>query len=148
MNEKIKRLTEQDLTQCVDLFIHVFNQEPWNDNWTTETAYKRLHNIFNTPGFVGMGIIIDDRTAGMACGYTEQWTDAEHFNLVEFCIDVSLQRTGLGTRLLNSLEDFLSKQNCSQIYLLTMRDGIAESFYSKNAYYTNKKMIMMGKKIR
>jgi len=144
--ENIRELKITDLDECVDLFISVFNSEPWNDGWTVEKANKRLQNIFQNSGFYG-GYWKYDILIGFACGNKEQWTDLEHFNLIECCVDNEKQNMGIGTKVISKLEQELLGQNCSRIYLLTMRSSLAETFYKKNGYYVNERMIMMGKKL-
>jgi len=145
--EIIRELERRDLDECTRLFIRVFNSEPWNDGWTFEKAKKRLEDIFLSAGFYGIGCWRDHSILGIACGNKEQWTDSEHFNLKEFCVDIENQNMGIGSRILGRLEQELMLQKCNRIYLLTMKSGIAESFYKKNGYYASGKMIMMGKKL-
>lgn len=145
--EIFRKLELNDLDECTGLFISVFNSEPWNDGWKYEEAKKRLKDIFQSAGFYGIGFWRDHSILGVACGNKEQWTDSEHFNLKEFYVDTENQHVGIGSRLLERLEQELIKQNCNRVYLLTMKAGIAESFYKKNGYYVNGKMIMMGKKL-
>lgn len=54
----IRTYTCEDFQRCVELFINVFNQEPWNDNWSNEYAEQYLKDFINTPGF--KGIVFED----------------------------------------------------------------------------------------
>ncbi|MEK8127678.1 GNAT family N-acetyltransferase [Paenibacillus filicis] len=147
MTQEIRAITEDVLNACTDLYIEVFNQEPWNDSWTEDTALKRLRHISLTPGFVGFSLYEKGELAGFVAGYREQWFDSEHFDLVEFCIRTGRQGNGYGSALLHHLEQHLSHIGVSRIYLLTMRAGQAEAFYKKNNYDVNGHMVMMGKKL-
>jgi hypothetical protein len=42
MAERIEALREEYLEECAHLFISTFNAEPWNENWTLQTAMKKL----------------------------------------------------------------------------------------------------------
>ncbi|HEY5561668.1 MAG TPA: hypothetical protein VIK72_07925 [Clostridiaceae bacterium] len=44
MNDIIS-IKDEHILEATSLYIKVFNSEPWNDNWTLETAYKRLKDI-------------------------------------------------------------------------------------------------------
>ncbi len=35
-------ITIDKMEQCIELYINVFNSEPWNETWTYQTAKERL----------------------------------------------------------------------------------------------------------
>jgi ribosomal protein S18 acetylase RimI-like enzyme len=139
---EIRNLQSDGLNDCVSLYIQVFNSEPWNDTWTNEMAFMRLRHIFQTPGFIGYALYEEGIMNGFVAGYREQWFDGEHFNLIEFCIRSDRQGAGLGTRLLSHLERCLTKDGIRKIYLITMRNSLAEAFYMKNNYLVNENSII------
>jgi ribosomal protein S18 acetylase RimI-like enzyme len=49
-------------------------------------------------------------------------------------VRTELQQTGRGTRLLDTLFEQLSHLDVEQIYLITLRDGPAASFYTKHGF--------------
>ncbi|MGL5480067.1 MAG: GNAT family N-acetyltransferase, partial [Clostridium sp.] len=55
-----KEIKREDLNELVDIYIEAFNGEPWNDNWTYETASKRLENMLDDSGFYGLKLIKDN----------------------------------------------------------------------------------------
>jgi len=144
---EVVQLSLDHLNDCTSLFVEVFNSEPWNDEWTEETATRRMSMIFANQGFVGVGHYSEDRLNGIVVGYREQWFDGEHFNIIEFCVRSDQQGKGIGTKILLQLERTLAQLRVKKIYLLTMRDSLAESFYKKNGYYVSGKMMMMGKRL-
>jgi N-acetylglutamate synthase-like GNAT family acetyltransferase len=60
------------------------------------------------------------------------------------CVKSSNQRSGIGTKIVNALSQSLISQDINMLYLLTMRDSIAEAFYKKCGF-NNSKMIVMSK---
>lgn len=38
-----EEITLEHLDELADLYVETFNSEPWNDEWTVDTAKKRLH---------------------------------------------------------------------------------------------------------
>jgi aminoglycoside 6'-N-acetyltransferase I len=145
--EQIIKFSDELLKQCANLYVSIFNKEPWNDEWTVETASARLKHIHNTPNSLGYVYINEEGLIGFALGYSEQWFNGVHFNLVEFCVTTSLQRKGNGTKLLQVFEKELKRKNISHINLFTSKGDIAESFYRKNDYYTDPNMIIMAKRL-
>ena len=38
-----EEITLEYLDELAELYVETFNSEPWNDEWTVDTAKKRLH---------------------------------------------------------------------------------------------------------
>lgn len=47
-------ITPQDIKELAQLFIETFNSSPWNEQWTTETAEKRLSQMIHVESFYGL----------------------------------------------------------------------------------------------
>ncbi|OVE54047.1 GNAT family N-acetyltransferase, partial [Chryseobacterium mucoviscidosis] len=45
---ELKSFERNDLLRCTNTFTNVFNQEPWNDEWSTETAFQYLLDYTNS----------------------------------------------------------------------------------------------------
>lgn len=57
MTERIEQLSDEKLEQITELYVKVFNHEPWNETWNGEVAKERLKDLINTPNFLGLSII-------------------------------------------------------------------------------------------
>ncbi len=42
MGERIEEFKANHLDECAHLFMNAFNAEPWNDDWTFDTAKREL----------------------------------------------------------------------------------------------------------
>jgi ribosomal protein S18 acetylase RimI-like enzyme len=144
MTPSLREATPDDLDSCVDLFCRTFAQPPWNEEWDQAIARKRLLQVFQTPGFVG-AVAEQSGLLGFAIGFCEPWKDGYVYYLKEACVDPSIQRQGIGTRLMGFLTERLPAQGVAKIYLLTARGDSSEAFYAKLGFYTSGKMILMGK---
>ena len=133
------------LACCAHVFMTVFNEAPWNEAWSLPAALARLQEIANTPGFYGIAADDDAEILGFAMGYAEHWHDTSHFYLKEMCVVPRCQRTGIGRTLIQTLSRDLGAMNVEKMYLLTVRDGPAEAFYTRCGFYSSPKMIMMAK---
>lgn len=136
-----------NLMECVDLFVSVFNNPPWNESWDTEAVTQRLDDCTRTPGFYGLIAKTGDEVVGFALGFIERWDKGKHFYLKETCIATEKQRYGVGTALLKELEEQLKNQGVAKLYLETARDTPAQAFYEKNGFNVSPKMIMMSKRL-
>ncbi|MCR2821045.1 GNAT family N-acetyltransferase [Lederbergia panacisoli] len=143
-----KRITINELDLCSKLYISVFNQAPWFDEWTLKSASERLMGILKHPEFWGVGLYdSNDQLLGFLMGYSEPWWDGKHFQVVEMCVKTEEQGKGIGSNLLSALEDYCKDCGVKRVYLLTGSGGQAENFYIKNGFYVNPRMIMMSKMI-
>jgi aminoglycoside 6'-N-acetyltransferase I len=140
-------LTSEDISGCADLFVSVFNAEPWNEHWDKDSACSRLHDFFQSPRFIGYLVKVGGAVKGFVLGNIELFNQEQHLNLKEICVASSTQRQGLGTMLMKILEERCKQGNINQIYLLTMRAGIAEQFYIKRGFVTSQRMILMSKQL-
>ncbi len=139
------RVERANLTECAGLFAEVFNSPPWNENWGAEAIAQRFSDCYHTPGFYGLIAGRDGKAVGFAIGYVEQWDTDKHFYLKEMCVAAQQQRLGIGTALVEALEQDLRNQGVKKLYLHTSRDAYAQSFYEKRGFYVSSKMIMMAK---
>lgn len=129
------------------MFIEVFNKEPWNDNWTTETASKRLNQFINVETFDGLSLWNDGNLVGVIMGRSEQYYDGVYFQIQEFYVDNNVQGKGYGTLLLNEFEDRLKKKGVVNINLITIRNIKTEGYYVKKGYKVDNNMCLMDKVI-
>lgn len=127
-------LNTTNIMGYVDVYRSVFNAPPWNDGWSTEAASERLRVFTSFPTFQGIGLVRDSRPAGLALGWGERWTEGWTFHLKEMCLAQTLHRQGLGTRLMNALEESLRRQGFDSIHLQTGRTAPAANFYQQQGF--------------
>ena len=139
MNLIIRELRADDLKGCSDLYSQVFSGPPWSENWNEEKAYKRLSHFQKSEGFVGL-IAEDEEVKAFVLGNAEPFLDGYWFYLREMCVSAKSQRKGVGTKLLNKLNETLSAHRVKNIYLATDRNIPAANFYTKNGYKQEAKM--------
>lgn len=144
---EIKNIEQDDLVACAELYVKVFNTEPWNDKWTADTAFNRLADICNSPGFIGLLLEEDGEVAGAVFGCMEQWYEGMEYNLREIFIDVGKQGRGLGTSLMKALEEGIRAEGGENILLFTARDTPAYQYYIKEGFHELESMAMLAKNI-
>lgn len=144
MTKEISKEMIQDLSL---LFIKAFNAPPWNDQWTVETASKRLLDFINTPGFYGLAEYEGESLIAMILGRSEQYFDGVSFQILEFCVDNTKRGKGLGKNLLNKMLINLDKQGIKNVFLLTLHGPSTEGFYERNGFKVDEAMIMMNKSL-
>lgn len=144
----IKEISLKDVKEISELFIDCFNSHPWNENWTYETASKRLIDIINTPGFIGISFYNTNELVGIIMGRIEQYYNGINFQILEFCISRKMQSKGYGSMLLNEFIKKLKEKDIANVCLLTLHGDSTEGFYKKNGFTTMEDMSFMSKKIK
>ena len=142
-----KELNRAHIREIAEIYVDAFNSEPWNDEWTVESASKRISQMINCEGFYGLVAYEDERLIGMILGNHEYYYNGMHFNIKEFCVDLKLRGKGTGSRL---FEEFIKRLKCrgiDEVILLTSKTDGTEGFYKKHGFKGFEGMVIMGKEI-
>lgn len=134
---------ERDLEDCALLYVSTFNAAPWNDNWNHSSAYNRLKDIYNTPGFFGLVGREEGSIKVAIFGCIEHWYSGYMFNLKEMFVQNDLRGKGVGSQILNVLNERLKEKGVDSIWLFTAEGDLTEKFYNKNGYRKSNGMLMM-----
>ena len=140
-----QEITEQDIERLSKLFISSFNQPPWNEAWTMNTASARLQQLIKSPDFFGLMLVEEKQVQAMAIGHFESFYNGTDFFIREFCVANHLTRTGIGSRFLQAFEQQLSLKGATSIYLLTSSKHRIDYFYRKNDYTIDTDFVIMRK---
>lgn len=144
---RIEKLDKKHLKECSRMYAETFNSEPWNDNWNKIKSYKRLKDIYDTPGFLGLGVFDQDQLKGAVLGNIEQWYEGYMYNLKEMFVNQEDKRSGIGSYLIVGLQKISKELGVNSISLFTSRSNLTENFYIKNGFIAEEDMIMMHKNI-
>ncbi|MCM3127554.1 GNAT family N-acetyltransferase [Paenibacillus provencensis] len=147
MELELRLFDGNDILQCVDTFINVFNQDPWNDEWSTDTAYRYLIDFTNTPGFTGVVAVDGEEMIGFIFGTSKHWWSGKEFFINEMCVSVQKQKTGVGSALMRFLIEKLESDEISNVTLLTDRGIPAEVFYKKNGFTEIDRLVFLNKNL-
>jgi GNAT superfamily N-acetyltransferase len=129
----------ESLEQCAEMYAAAYNTEPWNDNWTRETATALLTCYFNTPNFMGWIARHGDIIIGCAIGNIEPYYSGNIFILKEVFVSVNSQRSGVGSALLATVKKEMKNIDVKMIMLFTRRSVF--DFYTRMGF---KEMEMVG----
>ena len=129
----IKEFTLSDLEKCCELYIQVFNNEPWNDNWTYEMAYAYLQELVEHKRFLSYTLWNGEYLIGAVFAHIKRFKYDEIY-IDELFISSDCQRKGNGIKLMNAVDKYAKENSIISITLLTGIDKPAFSFYIKLGY--------------
>lgn len=144
---KYEEVTLTDINELAIMYIETFNSPPWNDEWTIESASKRLHQMIHCEDFYGLKAYQDEILCGMILGSQEQFYNGIMFNIKEFCVKNEKRSQGIGTKILIEFENRLKNKGVTEIVLFTSRNDETEGFYQKRGLKSYNSMVMMGKEL-
>ena len=144
---KYEELTKEHIKEIAEIYVDAFNCEPWNDEWTTYSASKRISQMINCEGFDGLVVYEDEKLIGMILGNHEYYYNGMHFNIKEFCVDLKLRGKGMGSKLFEEFIKRLKSRGIDEVILLTSKTVGTEGFYKKHGFKSFEGIVMMGKEI-
>lgn len=139
----MEKITKSDINNIADSFVRAFNGEPWNDKWNKDQAIERLTDIFESPKFEGAMELVNGKIAAVIFGRGERYYDGIHFQILEFWVDKSFQRQGIGGKLLEDFVEYLYARDINKIFLITMHGAYTEGFYEKHGFEIDDSLCLM-----
>ena len=132
---ELRRLTGEDRGTVTRLFTDVFTNEPWNDDWSDrEQLDAYIRDLTGQSYSLTLGYFDGDVLTALAMGYIKHWYSGTEYIINELCVDRQRQGQGIGSSFLKAIEEYLSENGISQIFLLTDRNVPAYQLYLKNGF--------------
>ncbi|MWC29752.1 GNAT family N-acetyltransferase [Paenibacillus sp. MMS18-CY102] len=144
----VRSLAPEDLQGCIRLYRDVFNAEPWNDEWTEERVTEYLTDFTNMPRFKGIVAVQGDAIQGFIFGSVKKWWQGDEFFINEMCVRTDKQRSGIGTSLMQYLEQVMKEEDVRNLALLTDRGMSAEFFYKKYGFEEISRIMFLAKDVK
>ena len=129
-----RSMERADIGELSTLFCAVFSAPPWNEDVSPEEARRYFENCFSLASFRGFVAESGGRIVGLAAGFLKPWRIGMEFYLDEFCVALSFQGKGIGSRLLDEIRTRLAEEGVFGAMLNTERAYPAYSFYLKNGF--------------
>ena len=120
----IREMNSKDINECADILCSVYNNELWMCRWDKETAVEYLKDFFES----------------------KWWNNSEVF-IEEMFVDPARQGSGIGTALLNTVEEYVKKHGLAGMTLSTNKYAPAPKFYKKNGFENCEHVIFMAKEM-
>jgi len=146
-NGIIRAYTPESFGACRELFIEVFNGEPWHDNWTDESAGACLREIVGHQRFFGFTLWEEDTLMGAALCHGKTWCKGSEVIVDELFISPDCRHRGYGTALMEAVEGYARENGLTSIALLTDREYPAFGFYKGQGYRESKYMVWIYRRM-
>ncbi|HFI0040599.1 TPA: GNAT family N-acetyltransferase [Streptococcus suis] len=145
---ELKELTLADIEMVKQLFLSVFSQEPWNDDWSDEEQLDRyLGDLLSHPRALCFGLVDQGKLIALSLGHIRFWYEGTEYRIEELCISRDYQGRGIGKDFLKRIEEQLVERKIVHILLQTERNLPAFSFYEKCSFRALEEDVTMVKKV-
>lgn len=126
----ILSMKEDYIEAYVDLYMEVFQGEPWYMEEERGDILAYFRKYFNLNNFLGYTIVDGaGELLGFSLGYKKPWIEGYEYYIDQFCIGRSQQGQGLGRYFLDQLYRILPGEEIANIVLMTEEGLPAYSFY-------------------
>ncbi|MEF9918237.1 MAG: GNAT family N-acetyltransferase [Eubacterium sp.] len=145
---RFEKMIKEHLQEAAIFYTKAFNAPPWNDHFTEKSSRKRLTLMLSDNSADAM-VAYDDEShmVGLILGNYEYNDEYLVFQIKEFCVDTHKKGQGIGTKLLNTMVQYVKDKGVEEIYLLTLRTNATEGYYKRLGYVNVEEWVMMKKKI-
>ncbi|WP_105209824.1 GNAT family N-acetyltransferase [Streptococcus suis] len=145
---ELKELYSSDIEMVKQLFLSVFSQEPWNDDWADEEQLDRyLGDLLSHPRALCFGLLDQGSLIALSLGHIRYWYEGTEYRIEELCISRDYQGRGIGQDFLKRIEEQLIERRIVHILLQTERNLPAFSFYEKCGFRALEEDVTMVKKV-
>lgn len=144
---KIREMNVTDLKECADILCSVYNNELWMCRWEKETAVEYLQDFFESKKFVGYVAEEEGDLIGGIFAHEKVWWNNSEVFVEEMFVTPKKQGKGIGTALLNEVEEYVKKHKLAGITLSTNKYAPAPKFYQKNGFANCEHVIFMAKEL-
>ena len=143
----IRRYSPSDQKMAAEVFRAAFAAEPWNEEWTLELAETRIKELMSAPQSIGYVSEENGIIQAVLCGRKLTYLQGVEYVIDEFCVSPDMQRSGIGTAVLDHACKELTAEGVAAIALLTTRGYPSERFYIKNGFTGSDTMVFMYRPI-
>ena len=140
----IRTMAETDIEKVIPLYIEYYNGFE-DGEWTRETTYKRIHQVWSHEDSLCLIAVNDDDVIGFAIGHFEQYDDIMAYDRVEIVIAYEYQRKGVGTKFMSELENRVKELGGAMIQLEAINDDMHHNFYGKLGYKDCNNFVLKSK---
>ena len=143
-NMNLRVIAREDISGLSDLFVSVFKEPPWNEDWEKEWAYERLSIIFKSYRFYGYLAELNGRPVAAVLARIGSYKGELELEIVEMFVLKGEQRKGLGGALLDQLKVRAKSDGITCFALQTGRDTFAKDFYLKYGFAAHEDNLLMS----
>lgn len=141
----IRKIQSTDLDKCVELLEKSYSRPPYNEKFSSGSAFNYLKRKFDYCADHSFVIEEDENIIGFIIINLSYWADGNGAIIEEIVIDEDKQEQGYGKKLMKHTSDHLKNLGVKFLMLWTRKDSTAYNFHYKNGFVQDENMAVMFK---
>ena len=143
----IKKIQSADLTRCAELLEKSYSKPPYNEKFSSDSAFNYLKSKFDYCAEHSFVIEEDENIIGFIIINLSYWTFGKQALIEEIVIDEDMQGQGYGKKLMEYANNYLRSLGVKSLMLWTRKDADAFNFHLKNGFIEDENMAVMFKNL-
>ncbi len=142
---QIRKIKSADLDKCAEILERSYSKPPYNEKFTSGSAFDYLKRKFDYCAEHSFVIKEDKNVIGFIVINLSYWTFGKQALIEEIVIDEDKQGQGYGKKLLAYSDEYLKSLGVKSLMLWGRKDAGAYNFYLKNGFIEDENMMVMFK---
>lgn len=143
----IRKIKSTDLLKCAELVEKSYKKPPYNEKFTSGSAFYYLKRKFDYCKDNSLVIEEDENIIGFIIINLSYWTFGKQAMIEEIVINENKQGKGYGKKLMEYAVGYLKTLGVKSLMLWTRKDARAYSFHLKNGFIEDENMVVMFKNL-
>lgn len=132
---QIRNIEKNDIDGLAKLLMEVYNEAPWNNEWTIESATEAVESLTAFPKFYGLLAIDGDDIVGAIMGNVRPYSKQRTYYIDELFVSSAHRRQGIAKKLYESAREKLKDMGVAGAFFTTLKGSGAYKFYIKEGAF-------------
>lgn len=130
-----RRIGIDQLPEIQQVIEDAFSAEPWQDDWRDRQQFDQyVSDLVNQPNSLALGLFDGDLLVAISLGRVIHWFEGTQYHVDDLGVRTSMQGSGIGSLLLQRIEEYAARNGIGSISLKTNRQAATYRFYLRNGF--------------
>ncbi len=144
---KISGMKSTHVKPASRIFRREFAKKPYSEKWGTRGAEKRIRAIFRANEEFCLAAEMNGKTIGFVLCSVHPFGERKRAFVEEIVVASEHQGRGIGTALMDALEDKIMKAGAKSVFLIAHKKARAYKFHTASGYRKHADYAVMEKSL-